>query len=95
MSGSEARTTNSTNIPPADRRYGLEELWRRGAEDDDLLFGVIGDLDVAVDGVRLYLYDQQRKMVLVLDQEGEYFSSGVIEGEAPGQVAQPNSLVAS
>jgi hypothetical protein len=62
----------------------LEELWRRGGDDDEVLFGVVGQL--VEDGDRnVYLLDSQLSEIQVFSPDGEYLRTVGREGEGPGE----------
>jgi hypothetical protein len=70
----------------------LEELWRRGGDDDDLMIGLPVEA-LADDEGRVYLADQQLCQVFVFDKKGELEKTLSREGEGPGEVAYPIDLV--
>lgn len=59
-------------------------LWERGGDDDDILFGVPGQLIVDEDGTT-YVLDRQLSEVQVFDSEGEWLRTVGREGEGPGE----------
>jgi hypothetical protein len=68
------------------------ELWRLGGEDEeDVIFGVIGDIAVDQSG-SVYLLDAQLNEILVFDDGGEYLRSIGREGEGPGEFRRPAGL---
>lgn len=70
----------------------LEELWRRGGEDDDVIFGVI--IQALVDDAgNVYLLDGQLSEVHVFDAEGEFTGTLSREGDGPGEVRQPFDML--
>jgi hypothetical protein len=82
---------------PAEPRDGvetlqLEELWRRGGEDDDVLFGVLlkalGD-----EAGNVYLLDNQLAEVQVFAPDGEYLKTLSREGDGPGEVRAPTDML--
>lgn len=72
-------------------RMELHELWRRGAEDDDLIFGNI-DRIVADAAGTVYALDTQLCEVLILSPEGEHLRTIGRRGEGPGEFEQPADL---
>jgi hypothetical protein len=70
----------------------LEELWRRGGEDDEVLFGVIVQVQIDEDG-NLYLLDGQLSQVEVFSPAGEHLGTLSREGEGPGETRRPGDLV--
>jgi len=70
----------------------LEELWRRGGEDDDVIFGVIVQA-LADDDGNVYLLDSQLSEVHVFDADGEFVGTLSREGDGPGEVRQPFDML--
>lgn len=70
----------------------LRELWRRGDEDDDLIFGSISSVQVGPDG-NLYVLDQQLSQVDVFAPDGALVRTLSREGEGPGECRQPEHMV--
>jgi len=70
----------------------LEEQWRRGAEDDDVMIGLPIEA-MSDDEGRVYLADQQLCQIFVFDKEGELEGTLSREGEGPGEVAYPVDMV--
>lgn len=62
----------------------LEELWRVGGDDDEVLFGVITDVIADKDG-NFYLLDAQLNEIQVYAPDGEYLRTIGREGEGPGE----------
>ena len=61
-----------------------EELWRRGGDDDEVLFGVVSQLVEDKDR-NVYLLDGQLSQIQVFSPSGEYLRSVGREGEGPGE----------
>ena len=74
------------------KSYIASELWRRGDVDDDVVFGVIGDLAVSFDEQLLYVLDQQLSEISVFNSDGALQLVKSVFGEGPGEVNQPNSI---
>ncbi len=70
----------------------LEELWRVGDEDDELLLGLPTGLDWDAEG-RLYLLDAQLNQVHVLSPDGELLDTRSREGDGPGEMRNPSGLI--
>ena len=70
----------------------LEELWRRGAENDEVMIGLPIEAMADEDG-RVYLADQQLCQIFVFDEEGELEGTLSREGEGPGEVSYPIDMV--
>jgi len=70
----------------------LEELWRRGGEDDEVIFGVIAQALADTDG-NVYLLDSQLSEVHVFDADGEFVGTLSREGDGPGEVRQPFDML--
>lgn len=62
----------------------LEEMWRVGGEDDDVLFGVVTDVINDRDG-NFYLLDAQLNEIQVYSPGGEHLRTIGREGEGPGE----------
>ncbi len=62
----------------------LEELWSRGGDDDEVLFGVVSQL-VEDDAGNVYLLDGQLSEIQVFSPEGEWLRTVGREGEGPGE----------
>ena len=70
----------------------LEELWRVGGEDGDLIFGAIVEAIADPDG-NVYLFDHHMKQVEVISPGGEHLRTLSREGEGPGEVRRPRDMV--
>ena len=70
----------------------LQELWRVGGEDEDVIFGRITDLKMGPDG-SLYVLDNQLCHVVVISADGEHLRDISREGDGPGELRQPTGLV--
>lgn len=68
------------------------QLWQRGDESDDLIFGSISSVQVGPDG-SVYVLDQQLSQVCVFSPEGELVRTLSREGEGPGETRQPEHMV--
>ncbi len=62
----------------------LEELWRIGGDDDEVLFGVITDVIADRDG-NFYLLDAQLNEIQVYAPDGEHLRTIGRAGEGPGE----------
>jgi hypothetical protein len=69
----------------------LEELWRVGGDDEDVLFGVIAQL-VVDDAGDVYLLDGQLSEVQVFSRDGEWLRTLGREGEGPGEFRNGSDL---
>jgi hypothetical protein len=74
------------------RHLRLEEIWRAGGEDDDVLFGLITRVVEDPDG-NLLVLDGQLSQVHVYDREGRHLRTLFGEGDGPGEVRGPRDLV--
>jgi hypothetical protein len=70
----------------------LEELWRRGSEDDEVFFGYIAHV-LADDAGNVYVLDQQQAHVEVFAPDGEHLRTLSREGEGPGEVRRPETML--
>ncbi len=62
----------------------LEEMFRVGGYDEDVLFGVVGSIMVGEDG-NFYMLDTQLNEIQIFSPEGEYVRTIGREGEGPGE----------
>ena len=83
---------NPATPPGGVQDLKLEELWRRGGEDDDVIFGVIIQALVDEEG-NVYLLDGQLSEVQVFDADGEFVKTLSREGDGPGEVRQPFDML--
>lgn len=70
----------------------LQEVWHRGHDDDDLIFGAVNTVQLGPDG-NIYVLDQQQSQVFVFSPEGEELRVLSREGEGPGESRRPEDLV--
>ncbi len=70
----------------------LQEAWRAGGDDDEVIFGVIGQVLGDDDG-NLYLLDSQLAEVQVFSADGEYLKTLSREGDGPGEVRSPGNML--
>ncbi len=73
-------------------RLDLEELWRAGGLNGDLLFGLIADVAADAAG-NVYVLDNQLCQVRVFSPRGEHLRDLSRQGEGPGEIQQPAGLV--
>lgn len=78
-------------------RDGLEtlearELWHRGHDDDDIIFGAVITAATGPDG-NIYVLDTQQSQVTVFDLEGNLLRTLSREGEGPGETRRPEDMV--
>ncbi len=86
------RITNGPEPTEGVARLGLEELWRAGGLNGDVLFGVVAD--VVADGAgNIYVLDHQLCQVMVFSPQGEHLRDLSRQGEGPGEIQQPTGLV--
>lgn len=76
----------------APRTIALQERFRLGGEDEDVLFGVVADIQEDAEG-NLYLLDAQLNQVQVFDKAGAPLRNIGREGEGPGEFRGANSLI--
>ncbi|MBU1948511.1 MAG: hypothetical protein KJ927_07365 [Candidatus Eisenbacteria bacterium] len=74
------------------RTVRLEEVWRVGGEDSEILMGVIADALARPNG-EILLLDQQLCQVLVYSAEGAYLRTLGREGDGPGEVRLPRQIL--
>lgn len=70
----------------------LQELWRVGGEDGDIIFGRISDVKRHPGG-DIYVLDNQLCQVVVLSAAGAHLRDLSREGEGPGELRQPVEMV--
>jgi len=70
----------------------LEELWRIGGEDEDVIFGRIVDVERHPNG-EVYILDNQMCHVVVISDNGEHLRDLSRQGDGPGELRQPMGLV--
>jgi hypothetical protein len=70
----------------------LEELWRAGGEDGEVIFGRVSDVAGHPDG-EVYVLDNQLCQVEVFGPDGEHLRTLSRQGDGPGEVRQPTGLV--
>lgn len=87
-------TTVSNPYEPAgpDQVFETEQLWRIGAEEDDVLFGLIEDAQVAGDGTT-YLLDTVLSTVHVVSPDGVVERQISGEGDGPGEFRFAREMV--
>lgn len=83
-----------TNEGPAlaPRTVELEELWRVGGEESELLFGTVIEAISDNQGA-VYLLDHQLCHVQVFSPEGVLLRTLSREGDGPGEVRLPRDVV--
>ncbi len=69
----------------------LQELWRAGGDDEDVIFGRIVDVKRGHGG-HTYVLDNQLCQVVVFSPEGEHLHDLSREGDGPGELRQPVEL---
>ena len=70
----------------------LTELWRRGGEDDEIIFGLVLKA-LSDDAGNVYVLDQQLCEVQVFDPSGDHLATLSREGDGPGEVRQPTDMI--
>lgn len=73
------------------RTITLEEGWHAGV-DDDVLFGLLVGVDFDNEG-NVYVLDSQQCEVSVFDRQGDLLRRLFGEGDGPGEVRRPVSLM--
>jgi hypothetical protein len=87
----EAPTVHSTAPLQPPRTVQLEELWRVGGDDADLMFGLMVDA-TCDDAGNVYLMDQQLDTVTVVAPDGTVLRQLFREGEGPGEIRTPQGI---
>ncbi len=83
---------NPAEPPGGTRTVELAERWRIGADDEDVLLGVVADVLTDRAG-NLYLLDRQLCEIQILSPEGEYIRTVGREGDGPGEFRRPRGLM--
>lgn len=91
-SADEVATTSNESPAFAPVTLELEELWRRGAEGDDVMIGLPVEA-ISDPAGRVYLADQQLCQVFVFGPDGELLKTLGREGDGPGEVRGPVDMV--
>lgn len=86
-----AKTLNLPADPPAKRTVALESVWRIGADDEDILIGLVTSGILDDDGY-VFLADQQLAHVLVVSPKGEVVATLGREGDGPGELRNLQSI---
>jgi 6-bladed beta-propeller len=88
----EAPTVRSTEpqLPP--KTIELEESWRVGGEDGDMIFGMMVDSLEDADG-NVYLLDAQLCQVEVFSADGEHLRTVSRQGDGPGELRLPQNMI--
>jgi hypothetical protein len=73
---------------PAQETWTLQERWRVGADEDDVLLGQVTGLLGGPAG-EVYALDTQLAQVLVFDRDGALLRTLGREGDGPGEFRQP------
>ncbi len=83
--------SNSSGPEMAPETIELDERWRVGGEESEMIFGHIFRADTDADG-NIYLLDTQQSNVPVFSKSGEYLRTLSREGEGPGETTEPVDL---
>ncbi len=86
-------TQVSNPAAPSDGKSTITpvEAWRAGGDDEEIIFGVIGDVAVDAQG-NLYALDQQLSQISVFDRDGNLLRTIGREGEGPGEFRRASQL---
>jgi len=74
------------------RTVELEEQWRIGGDDEDVLLGIVTRVLVD-DANNIYLLDQQLSEVQVFSPTGDHVKTLGRQGDGPGEVSAPGDVV--
>ena len=69
----------------------LEELWRVGGDDSDMLFGLVTQVMADPEG-NIYILDTQLSEVQMFSPDGEFLRTLSRQGEGPGETQYPVDL---
>lgn len=94
VSAGAADVPTVTNSDPAEptRHLHLDEVWRAGGEDDDVVFGMITSVVEGPQG-EVVLLDGQLSLAHVYDRDGNHLRTLFGEGDGPGEVRGPRDLI--
>ena len=84
--------TNPATPPGGVRTVELEEIWRLGGDDSDVLLGLPTGLGWDAAG-RVYVLDAQLNQVHVVAPDGAVLETRFREGDGPGEIRNPSDLV--
>ncbi len=89
-----AEAVHVRNTTPAQppRTVHLEEVWRIGGAESDILFGTVTEAVVDPQG-NVYLLDNQLNHVEVISPAGEHVATLGREGDGPGEVRVARDVV--
>lgn len=90
LAGDVPRSDNPAQ-PPHQETWTLQERWRVGGDDEDILLGRIGVVIAGLDG-EVYALDSQLAQVQVFDADGNHLRTLGREGEGPGEFRQPTAV---
>lgn len=81
------------NTTPAEssRTVRLDEIWRVGGDDGEILFGTVTEAATDPEG-NVYLLDTQLLHVQVISPEGNHLRTLSREGDGPGEVRRPRDV---
>ncbi len=80
----------ASSLPPG--VIHLDEIWRVGGEQGDLLFGAVTEAASDTEG-NVYLLDTQLCHVQVISPEGNHIRTISREGDGPGEVRRPRDVL--
>ena len=84
LAGAQEQVMNPAKASSGVETIELEEMWRVGGWDEDVLFGVITSI-VSDENGSFYMLDSQLNEVQVYSSDGEYLTTIGREGEGPGE----------
>ena len=94
VAAAEPVTIHCPTEPPQVRTYDLVERWHQGGDDPDApLMGWAGSESVVARDGRIYMLDRQLCHVLVFADDGTLLDTLSGEGEGPGEVRMPSTLL--
>ncbi len=85
------RIVRNPETVPDNLTIELEELWRRGEEDDDVFFGMPIQILEDTDG-NVFVLDSQVSEIIVFSPDGEYLRTIGREGDGPGEFRGANDM---
>ncbi len=82
---------NAAEPPGGLRTLPAVEIWRRGGEEDEVLFGAVTRIITDDEGT-LYVLDSQLSQVLLFSPTGDHLRTIMREGDGPGEMRYPADI---
>lgn len=92
MIGTTVATADEKGPTDGTLTLDLQELWRIDVEEEDQLIGVISSVLAGPDDT-VWMSDQQLGQILEYSADGEFMRTLSRQGEGPGEINSPRSLI--